>query len=79
MSCAFSLRRYNKSTSRNVFLIALMLAFSFTSTAQEAAPAAAAANPAATQGGDPEGKELSMRIVLHVINLMRRQEVMLLR
>jgi mono/diheme cytochrome c family protein len=52
----------HKSTSRNVFLsLALMLAFSFTSTAQEAAPAAAAAEvtPAATQGGDPvKGKEL---------------------
>ena len=52
----------HKSTSRNLFLsLALMLTFSLTSSAQEAAPdaAAATATPAVAQGGDPvKGKEL---------------------
>jgi mono/diheme cytochrome c family protein len=57
----------HKSTSRNLFLsLALMLTFSLTSSAQEAAPDAAATDvsavadaPAVAQGGDPvKGKEL---------------------
>ncbi len=51
----------HNSTSRKLFYsLALMLAFSLTSFAQDAAPAAAATDaPVATQGGDPaKGKEL---------------------
>jgi cytochrome c2 len=52
----------HNSISRKLFFsLALMLTFSLTSFAQDAAPAAtdAAAAPAATQGGDPvKGKEL---------------------
>ncbi|AWG20360.1 cytochrome C [Flavobacterium faecale] len=50
----------HNSISRNLFLsFALSLAFSLTSFAQDAAPAAATEAPAAAQGGDPvKGKEL---------------------
>ncbi len=50
----------HNSISRKLFFsFALALSFSFTSFAQDAAPAAAAEAPAATQGGDPvKGKEL---------------------
>jgi mono/diheme cytochrome c family protein len=50
----------HNSISRKLFFsLALALTFSFTSFAQDAAPAAAAEAPAATQGGDPvKGKEL---------------------
>jgi hypothetical protein len=42
----------HKSTSRNFLSLALMLTFSLTSSAQEAAPDAAAdQSPAAAQGG----------------------------
>ncbi|WP_339918963.1 cytochrome c3 family protein [uncultured Flavobacterium sp.] len=50
----------HNSNSRKLFLsLALMLAVSLTSVAQDATPAAATEAPAATQGGDPvKGKEL---------------------
>ncbi|WP_418264747.1 c-type cytochrome [Flavobacterium faecale] len=50
----------HNSISRKLFLsFALTLAFSLTSIAQDAAPAAATEAPAASQGGDPvKGKEL---------------------
>ncbi len=50
----------HNSISRNLFLsLAVMLTFSLTSFAQEAAPAAAETAPAATSGGDAvKGKEL---------------------
>ncbi len=50
----------HNSISRKLFLsFALSLAFSLTSFAQDAAPAAATEAPAASQGGDPvKGKEL---------------------
>ena len=50
----------HNSTSRKLFYsLALVLTFSLTSFAQDAAPAAVADAPAATQGGDPvKGKEL---------------------
>ncbi len=50
----------HNSNSRKLLLgLALMLTFSFYSFAQDAAPAADAGTPVATQGGDPvKGKEL---------------------
>jgi len=50
----------HNSNSRKLLLgLALMLTFSFSSIAQDAAPAAEAETPVATQGGDPvKGKEL---------------------
>jgi mono/diheme cytochrome c family protein len=50
----------HNSNSRKLFLsLAFMLTLSLTSVAQDAAPAAAADAPVATQGGDPvKGKEL---------------------
>jgi mono/diheme cytochrome c family protein len=50
----------HNSNSRKLFLsLALMLAVSLTSLAQDATPAAATEAPVATQGGDPvKGKEL---------------------
>ncbi|PKH66424.1 cytochrome C [Flavobacterium sp. ALD4] len=50
----------HNSNSRKLFLsLAVMLAVSLTSVAQDATPAAATEAPAATQGGDPvKGKEL---------------------
>lgn len=50
----------HNSNARKLLLgLALMLTFSFSSFAQEAAPAAEAETPVATQGGDPvKGKEL---------------------
>ncbi|RTY90042.1 c-type cytochrome [Flavobacterium sp. GT3R68] len=50
----------HNSISRNLFFsLAVLLTFSLTSMAQEAAPAAATSAPAATSGGDPvKGKQL---------------------